>query len=35
MDKGVSYQERGKRDVSPLFKKKGTTTSTSQQGVRQ
>jgi dipeptidyl aminopeptidase/acylaminoacyl peptidase len=34
MDKGVSYQERGKRDVSPLFKKKGTPTTTSQQGVR-
>jgi hypothetical protein len=28
MDKGVSYQERGKRDVLPLFKKKGTPTTT-------
>jgi dipeptidyl aminopeptidase/acylaminoacyl peptidase len=25
MDKGVSFLDRGKRDVSPLFKKKGTT----------
>jgi hypothetical protein len=31
MDKGVSYQDRGKRDVTPLFKKKSTTSSTSQQ----
>jgi dipeptidyl aminopeptidase/acylaminoacyl peptidase len=30
MDKGVSYQERGKRDVAPLFKKKAATSSTSQ-----
>jgi len=34
MDKGVSYQERGKRDVTPLFKKKGASTSTSQQEPR-
>jgi dipeptidyl aminopeptidase/acylaminoacyl peptidase len=32
MDKGVSYQERGKRDVAPLFKKKSATSSTTQQG---
>jgi dienelactone hydrolase len=25
MDKGVSFLDRGKRDVAPLFKKKGTT----------
>jgi len=31
MDKGVSYQERGKRDVAPLFKRKVPTSSTSQQ----
>ena len=31
MDKGVSYQERGKRDVSPLFKKKTATAPTTQQ----
>ena len=30
MDKGVPYQDRGKRDVAPLFKKKGGTSSTSQ-----
>ena len=30
MDKGVPYQERGKREVAPLFKKKGGTSSTSQ-----
>ena len=30
MDKGVPYQERGKRDVTPLFKKKSVPTSTSQ-----
>src|SRR5829696_6588989 len=34
MDKGVSYQERGKRDVAPLFKKKASTSSTSQQDRR-
>ncbi|MBA2302067.1 MAG: S9 family peptidase [Acidobacteria bacterium] len=30
MDKGVPFLERGKRDVTPLFKKKETTTPTSQ-----
>jgi dipeptidyl aminopeptidase/acylaminoacyl peptidase len=30
MDKGVPYQERGKRDVTPLFKKKPAATTTSQ-----
>jgi dipeptidyl aminopeptidase/acylaminoacyl peptidase len=36
MDKGVPYQERGKRDVTPLFKKKTATPTTSQpQGGRQ
>ena len=35
MDKGVSYQERGKRDVAPLFKRKTRAASTSQpQAVR-
>jgi dipeptidyl aminopeptidase/acylaminoacyl peptidase len=32
MDKGVSYQERGRRDIAPLFKKKGTATPTAPQG---
>jgi dipeptidyl aminopeptidase/acylaminoacyl peptidase len=32
MDRGVPYLERGKRDVAPLFKKKGTSTSTASQG---
>jgi dipeptidyl aminopeptidase/acylaminoacyl peptidase len=31
MDKGVPYQERGKRDVLPLFKKKGAATTTNTQ----
>jgi dipeptidyl aminopeptidase/acylaminoacyl peptidase len=31
MDKGVSYQDRGKRDVTPLFKKAAASTSTQQQ----
>ena len=31
MDKGVTFQERGKRDVMPLFKKKGTSTTTDSQ----
>lgn len=31
MDKGVTFLERGKRDVAPMFKKKSTTTSTSTQ----
>jgi len=31
MDKGVSYQDRGKRDVSPLFKKKTAATTNAQQ----
>jgi hypothetical protein len=30
MDKAVPYQERRKREIAPLFKKKGGTTSTSQ-----
>jgi dipeptidyl aminopeptidase/acylaminoacyl peptidase len=30
MDKGVSYQDRGKRDVSPLFKKKSVPVETPQ-----
>jgi dipeptidyl aminopeptidase/acylaminoacyl peptidase len=30
MDRGVPYQERGKRDVAPLFKKKTAATTTSQ-----
>jgi dienelactone hydrolase len=30
MDRGVPFLERGKRDVAPLFKKKETTTTTSQ-----
>jgi hypothetical protein len=34
MDKGVTYQDRGKRDVAPLFKKKGGTTTTAQQAGR-
>jgi hypothetical protein len=33
MDRGVPYQERGKRDVTSLFKKKSAgTTSTQPQG---
>jgi dipeptidyl aminopeptidase/acylaminoacyl peptidase len=35
MDKGVSYQERGKRDVAPLFKKQAATSSTTQQQEKQ
>jgi dipeptidyl aminopeptidase/acylaminoacyl peptidase len=31
MDKGVSYQDRGKRDVTPLFKKKGAASTATQQ----
>jgi hypothetical protein len=31
MDKGVSFQDRGKRDVAPLFKKKGATSTTTAQ----
>ena len=31
MDKGVSYLDRGKRDVSPLFKKKGAASTTTLQ----
>jgi dipeptidyl aminopeptidase/acylaminoacyl peptidase len=31
MDKGVSYLDRGKRDVAPLFKKKGATSTTTMQ----
>jgi len=31
MDKGVSYQDRGKRDVAPLFKKKSTASTTTEQ----
>ncbi len=31
MDRGVSYQDRGKRDVTPLFKKKNAASSTTQQ----
>jgi len=27
MDKGVSYLDRGKRDVAPLFKKAGAATT--------
>jgi hypothetical protein len=30
MDKGVSYQDRGTRDVAPLFKTKTAATTTSQ-----
>jgi dipeptidyl aminopeptidase/acylaminoacyl peptidase len=30
MDKGVSFQDRGKRDVAPLFKKKGVTSTTTE-----
>lgn len=30
MDKGVSYQDRGTRDVTPLFKKKGVSTTSPQ-----
>jgi dipeptidyl aminopeptidase/acylaminoacyl peptidase len=30
MDKGVPFLDRGKRDVAPMFKKKETTTPTSQ-----
>ena len=30
MDRGVPYQERGRRDVAPLFKKKAASASTSQ-----
>jgi hypothetical protein len=31
MDKGVSFQDRGTRDVTPLFKKKGATSTSTQQ----
>jgi dipeptidyl aminopeptidase/acylaminoacyl peptidase len=31
MDKGVSYQDRGKRDVTPLFKRKVAAATTAQQ----
>jgi dipeptidyl aminopeptidase/acylaminoacyl peptidase len=31
MDKGVSYLDRGKRDVAPLFKKKGAASTTTVQ----
>jgi len=31
MDRGVTYLDRGKRDVAPLFKKKGQNTSTATQ----
>ena len=31
MDKGVSYQDRGKRDVAPLFKRKTAASTTTQQ----
>ncbi len=31
MDKGVSYQDRGKRDVAQLFKKKGAGAATTEQ----
>ena len=34
MDKGVSYLDRGKRDVAPLFKKKAvTSTATARRAV--
>jgi dipeptidyl aminopeptidase/acylaminoacyl peptidase len=32
MDKGVTFLDKGKRDVSPMFKKKGATTTTATQG---
>jgi dipeptidyl aminopeptidase/acylaminoacyl peptidase len=32
MDKGVSFLDKGKRDVSPMFKKKAATVPTSSQG---
>ena len=35
MDKGVSYQDRGKRDVAPLFKKKAAAAPTTQQMEKQ
>jgi dipeptidyl aminopeptidase/acylaminoacyl peptidase len=31
MDKGVSYTDRGRRDVAPLFKKKSASSSSTQQ----
>jgi dipeptidyl aminopeptidase/acylaminoacyl peptidase len=31
MDKGVSYNDRGKRDVTPLFKKKAATSTSTRQ----
>ena len=31
MDKGVSYLDRGRRDVTPLFKKKGSTSTATMQ----
>src|SRR5262245_40356906 len=31
MDKGVSYLDRGRRDVAPLFKKKGAASTTTMQ----
>ena len=35
MDNPVSYQERGKRDVASLFKKKAASSPTSQQQEKQ
>ena len=34
MDKGVPFLERGKRDVAPLFKKKETTTTPTNQAAK-
>lgn len=31
MDKGVSHQDRGKRNVAPLFKRKTAASTTTQQ----
>jgi hypothetical protein len=31
MDKGVPFLDRGKRDVAPMFKKKGETTTPASQ----
>ncbi len=34
MDKGVPFLDRGKRDVAPMFKKKGETTTPATQAAK-
>jgi hypothetical protein len=34
MDKGVPFLDRGKRDVSPMFKKKSETTTPANQAAK-